>query len=168
MTDTATTTQNRTHVRIVNDGASVLITARTALDEMNAVQMDKAVRRTVRSASSTHGSKGMVITYTNGDVVRIRPATPEDVEDLALDPNPVDVPKMTPRMIRSLLASSTNPGGTYAKNIGATAACGGKAGGTSGALLSRGLIEHRATGVQGNGYYVSDLGQRVAAALRTR
>lgn len=163
MTDTATTTQNRTHVRIVNDGAPVLITARTALDEMNAVQMDKAVRRTVRTASSTHQSKGMVITYTNGDVVRIRPATPEDVEDL--DPNPVDVPKMTPLMVKVLRGAARNPGGAYAKNIGAYHATTGKAAGTSGALLRRGLIERRTEGVQGDGYYVTTYGLRVAAAL---
>jgi hypothetical protein len=156
------TTENLTHVRIVNGGTPVLITAKAALDEMNAVQMGSAVRRTVQTASITGRPSVADITYRSGERVVIRPATAEDAAPA------VEVPTMTARMVKSLTGSAANRGGAYAKNIGATAACGGKAGGTAGALLSRGLIEHRTGGVQGDGYYVSELGQRVAAALRVR
>jgi hypothetical protein len=166
MTDTATTAPaDLTHVRIVNSEAPVFITAKAALDEMNAVQMDREVRKTVSRASITGRPSQADITYKNGDRVVIRPARDED---RAAAPVTVDVPEMTPRMVRSLLGAASNPGGTYAKNIGATAACGGKAGGTAGALLSRGLIERRTEGYQGDGYYVSELGQRVADAVRVQ
>lgn len=165
MTDTTTTTDSLTHVRIVNDGTPEFITARAALDEMNAVQTDRNVRRSVRRASITGRPSVADITYTSGDRVVIRPVTDADRE--AAQPT-VTIPKMTPRMVRSLVGSAGNPGGAYAKNIGAHHAATGKAAGTAGALLTRGLIERRTTGVQGDGYYVSDLGQRVAAALRVK
>jgi hypothetical protein len=66
-----------THVRITDGGAPEFITARQALDEMNAAQMGPT-KRNVRTASSDQDGRAMFITYVGGRKVHIRPATKND------------------------------------------------------------------------------------------
>ncbi|MFJ2780246.1 hypothetical protein [Kitasatospora sp. NPDC087315] len=67
-----------THTRIEN-GTTTLITTRAALDEINAGQMDKAVKRTIRSMAAARSSAD--IEYRDGRKVRIRPATVEEIAE---------------------------------------------------------------------------------------
>jgi hypothetical protein len=68
-----------THIRTEN-GTTTLITTRAALDEINAGQMDPAVRRTIREMSYGPRS-GAIINYRDGRDVRIRRATPEEIAE---------------------------------------------------------------------------------------
>lgn len=70
-----------THTRTVNGGTPELITARAALDEINAGMMDKAVKRTIRQMSAVRGEAD--IEYRDGRKVVIRHATPEQIADLS-------------------------------------------------------------------------------------
>lgn len=72
-----TAATDNTHVRIIDGGTPELITAREALDEMNAAQMGPTKHK-VQTASSDQGGKAMHITYMGGRKVHIRPATDAD------------------------------------------------------------------------------------------
>lgn len=150
MTDTATTTPVLDHVRIVNGGVLELVTVRTVLDEMNLAQMSG--RDSVREMSAK-GSTARIV-YTTGETVDLRPATDADRRLVA-----VQVWSLSEHMAQSLVRAAVNGGGYYAKNLV-------NGGGTGGALLRRGLIEHRTTGTWDSAYYVTLAGQAVAASLR--
>jgi hypothetical protein len=72
-------TTTLTHIRTEN-GVPALITQRAALDEVNAGQLDKAVKRTIRQMSAARGRAN--IEYRDGRKVDIRPATPEEIAEL--------------------------------------------------------------------------------------
>ncbi|MGW2109922.1 hypothetical protein [Streptomyces sp. NPDC001948] len=68
--------EERMHVRIVNDGPSVLIPTREALAEINAAMMQPLVKRTVKRMSVSKSTAHIV--YRDGRTVYLRPATPGD------------------------------------------------------------------------------------------
>lgn len=123
-----------THIRTVNGGTPELITAKAAIDEINAGMLDKAVRRTIRQMSAARGQAD--IEYRSGTKVSIRRATPEQVVQAAAvsasDAEIIDT--LTPAMKRTL-ATMKNRAGFYRMNIGS--------GGIAGALKRRGLVEYR-------------------------
>jgi hypothetical protein len=119
-----TNTETLTHVRIVNGGTPEFITVRAALDEIESGMRDRKNVRTM-SAKGSHAS----MAYRTGETVVIRPATDDD------RPQPASAPtvKLTPAMTHRLVQAAGNRDGHYAANIQ-------QGGGTSGALLRRGLI----------------------------
>jgi hypothetical protein len=69
-------TSTATHVRITNGGTPEFITAREALDEVNAAMMGN--KRAVRTMSTDQGGRAASIEYRDGRKVTIRPATEGD------------------------------------------------------------------------------------------
>lgn len=67
---------NLTHMRIEN-GNPTLITIRTALNEIEAGQMNPNTKRTIKQMSASGSSA--IIQYKDGRNVKIRPATPQEL-----------------------------------------------------------------------------------------
>jgi hypothetical protein len=144
-------TSTTAYVRITN-GTPEFITWPEARDEVNAAQMGET-KKLVETMTSDDNGRTHHITYTDGRKVTIRPAT--DADQPAA---PAKAPKLTPLMVRCLVQGRNNRDGHYATNIR-------NGGGTSGALLRRGLIEHRADGPRGSAYYYTAAGLELAHRL---